>query len=338
MNMIFGGRVLHFIMQGAYDSGDTENISLNITLTESWQEIEWQWIMNTPGQANGSMAAWLGTTQVFSQTGREYRGPNPGTVASDGLNNGSNNHVNNVRLYAQFGQGTIYLDRVATGNTRIGTTGQSPPLTLSPSTQPSGQVSVPYLGTTVTADGIAPRTFSASGLPPGVLLSTTGAWSGTPSAPGTFSTLVGATDSSVPARQGSITYPIVINPVAGDINTRNKRESSYSIAFPCFRVRPLPDGSLATTADRTHMAYQYAGITPVMAGPINTRNKRQSCYSLAFPAFRVRPNPDGSLANADDRTHMAYEYAGITTAAIPPGGRDGTIGRGTFKGIGLGMR
>ncbi len=339
------GSALAFVLQNSYDTVpphctfppcDTQNLYLNISLSTSWKEVEWEWIMNTPGVSNGSMRAWETVNEVqvlrFEHTGRQYRGPTVGE--------GSQTYVDNIRIYSQLGSGFRYLDAIAVGNQRIGSVGQilPPPLTLSPSTQPSGMVGVPYLGTPVTADGIAPRTFIASGLPPGLVLNTAGSWSGTPTNPGTFSTLVGATDSSVPARQGSITYPIVINPAAGDINTRNKRESCYSLAFPAFRVRPNPDGSLANAADRSHMAYQYAGIAPVTGGPINTRNKRESCYSIAFPGFRVRPNPDGSLANAADRTHMAYEYAGIATAAAPPGGGDGTIGRGLFRGIGRGMR
>jgi hypothetical protein len=134
LEMIFGGRGLIFALQGAYDSTDSENIPMNITLNSSWQEIEWKWFLNDPGIANGSMTCWLKQGGVWVQTAhyanRQYRGPNPGTTASDGQNNGSNNFVNNVRNYMQFGTGTIYLDNYTVANSRIGTGGEEqPPVT-----------------------------------------------------------------------------------------------------------------------------------------------------------------------------------------------------------------
>lgn len=46
---------------------------------------------------------------------------------------------------------------------------------------------------------------------------------------------------------------------------------------------------------------------------IDTRNKRASVLNVFLPR-RVYPNPDGSLANANDRTHMIMRYAGIAGA------------------------
>ncbi len=46
---------------------------------------------------------------------------------------------------------------------------------------------------------------------------------------------------------------------------------------------------------------------------IDTRNKRASVIRVFMPG-RIHPNPDGTLANANDRTHMVMRYAGITSA------------------------
>lgn len=110
---------LFFALQGAYDTNNTQHHNLGITVTEQWQEVEFQWIMNDPGQANGSMTAWSNGVQTFHQSGRQYRGP---TVAT-----GSQTFVDNVRNYIQFGTGSLYLDRYATGNQRIGSGGVPPP-------------------------------------------------------------------------------------------------------------------------------------------------------------------------------------------------------------------
>jgi len=44
---------------------------------------------------------------------------------------------------------------------------------------------------------------------------------------------------------------------------------------------------------------------------IDSRNKRASCLSLGLAIARVFANPDGSLANVNDRQHSAYLYSGI---------------------------
>ncbi len=43
---------------------------------------------------------------------------------------------------------------------------------------------------------------------------------------------------------------------------------------------------------------------------VDTRNKRASVINYDM-AGRVFPNPDGSLANSNDRVHVGTEYAGI---------------------------
>lgn len=43
---------------------------------------------------------------------------------------------------------------------------------------------------------------------------------------------------------------------------------------------------------------------------IDTRNKRASIIKI-FTVGRVYPNPDGSLSNSTDRSHVGTRYAGI---------------------------
>ncbi|MGH7179991.1 MAG: hypothetical protein ACREJC_21620 [Tepidisphaeraceae bacterium] len=44
------------------------------------------------------------------------------------------------------------------------------------------------------------------------------------------------------------------------IDTRDRRASCINFDLPCGRVYPNPDGSLASQADRQHMAGKYPGI------------------------------------------------------------------------------
>lgn len=44
---------------------------------------------------------------------------------------------------------------------------------------------------------------------------------------------------------------------------------------------------------------------------IDTAAKRASCLGLALIIGRCGPIPDGSLANAADRAHIAYSYSGL---------------------------
>jgi len=78
-------------------------------------------------------------------------------------------------------------------------TAAPPTITLSPTTLPSGVKGVPYPATTLAAaGGTAPYTFAVTVgmLPPGLTLTPAGALSGTPSATGSFTFTVQATDAN----------------------------------------------------------------------------------------------------------------------------------------------
>ena len=87
-------------------------------------------------------------------------------------------------------------------------------LALSPSTLSSATVGTSYTNgsASITATGGTPSyTYSATGLPAGVSLSSIGAFSGTPTAGGTFSVTVAAKDSASPQNSGSMTYSLLVN-------------------------------------------------------------------------------------------------------------------------------
>lgn len=44
------------------------------------------------------------------------------------------------------------------------------------------------------------------------------------------------------------------------VDTRDKRDSAVGLSLPWRCRLPLPDGSLAATGDRLHLAYLYSGL------------------------------------------------------------------------------
>ena len=66
--------------------------------------------------------------------------------------------------------------------------------------------------------------------------------------------------------------------------------------------------------------------------PVDSQNKRASAIFVILPFSRIYPNPDGDLANVEDRTHMAWLYNGNAASAAQAtgGGRFRTL-----MGVGL---
>ncbi len=52
-------------------------------------------------------------------------------------------------------------------------------------------------------------------------------------------------------------------------------------------------------------------LISIIIGGINNNNKRYSMFGLFLPFARLSPVPDGGFANAADRRHLSYGYAGI---------------------------
>jgi hypothetical protein len=85
-------------------------------------------------------------------------------------------------------------------------------LMIDTATLPDGEVGLAYTATVVASGGTAPYAFSVAtgALPPGLQLAPTGAITGTPTSPGTFTLSVQATDSSVSPQVAARSYSIAI--------------------------------------------------------------------------------------------------------------------------------
>ena len=103
-------------------------------------------------------------------------------------------------------------DSLGSTDSKTYTVAITSPFSISPSTLPGDTVNVPYSQTLTASGGTGTVTFTTTSgtLPTGVTLSTGGVLSGTPTATGSFSFTVTATDSA--NHMANQAYTMVINP------------------------------------------------------------------------------------------------------------------------------
>lgn len=110
----------------------------------------------------------------------------------------------------------------------------TPPLTLACGSATTGQVGVPYSSSLVATGGVPPYTFSiiSGALPPGLTLnSSTGAITGTPTTPGTFTFVTQVTDSTgATATTGEAGCTITITPATPPQIAVTKTPDSATVA------------------------------------------------------------------------------------------------------------
>ena len=124
---IVGGKTFMVGTQNVPTIGSTVNQWSNITFQDArWYCIETYEQMNTPGVANGISRAWIDGVQVMNVTDVLYRQA------------GDNSVFLNNRLYRQTGRGSIWYDRLAVGDTRIGCLGSVPTGDITPPSAPAG--------------------------------------------------------------------------------------------------------------------------------------------------------------------------------------------------------
>ena len=111
--------------EGPYDSAGASDLFYSgvQVSTSAWQQIEFEWKLNTPGQPDGLMRLWVDGVLRIERLNRQWVGPTP---TSTGLHHNnvtpSTLTTDSIQLYMQCGLGTMYYDRIAVGNTRIGPT------------------------------------------------------------------------------------------------------------------------------------------------------------------------------------------------------------------------
>jgi hypothetical protein len=109
------------LMEGPYDYAGTYILDSGVTPSQtSWDQVEFEWQLNTPGQSNGLMRLWVNGTLRAEQLGKQYIGPTSTSKGASGLPNPSTYLLKTAQIYIQAGLGSFYFDRFAVGDTRIG--------------------------------------------------------------------------------------------------------------------------------------------------------------------------------------------------------------------------
>ncbi|TKB95638.1 MAG: hypothetical protein E8D41_00315 [Nitrospira sp.] len=124
------------VMEAPYDQADAYLLNSGVVPSQtSWDQVEVELLLNTPGQSNGLIRLWVNGVLRGETLNRQWIGPTPTSKCGNGNNTcPSTWSVKATQIFIQAGLGTIHYDRFAVGNTRIGlTTGQ----TSSDSTPPA---------------------------------------------------------------------------------------------------------------------------------------------------------------------------------------------------------
>jgi len=96
---------------------------------------------------------------------------------------------------------------------------QGTALIITTAPAPSGTAGLYYSTTLGAQGGTAPYSWTATGLPPGLSLSTAGVLSGTPTSPGSYAVAVQVADSSSPALSATQNFGITIVPASSSSGT-----------------------------------------------------------------------------------------------------------------------
>lgn len=161
----------------------------------------------------------------------------------------------------------------------------TPPLTLTSASLPSGTVGNPYSATAGTASGgTIPYTWTATGLPPGISISSSdGTLAGTPTVAGNFTPTVTVRDSSGSMRQAQAS--VVVNPA------------------------PLPP---VTTADRTFAGTTGVSFSAQLVATGGDSNYTWSATTTPPPGLSLSSN--GVLAGSPTTTGTFSFTARVSSA------------------------
>jgi hypothetical protein len=127
------------VMEGPYDYAGTYVLSSGIAPSQtSWDQVEFEWKLNTPGQSNGLMRLWVNGVLRAEQLNKAYIGPTSTSIGASGQLNPSTLLIRTAQIYIQAGLGQIYYDRFAVGDTRIGLAGSTTGSDTTSPTIPTG--------------------------------------------------------------------------------------------------------------------------------------------------------------------------------------------------------
>lgn len=107
-----GDKLWNVGLQNVPSFGAATTVDSTFTFSDGqWYCLETREVLNTPGVSNGILQAWVDGVLVMDRSDILYR------------QSGDTSLFNNNRMYRQTGQGSLWFDRLAVGDTRIGCLG-----------------------------------------------------------------------------------------------------------------------------------------------------------------------------------------------------------------------
>jgi hypothetical protein len=190
---------------------------------------------------------------------------------------------------------TVTDARAATAAQSFGVTIAAPPLVIITASAPNGTVGSAYSMVFAASGGVPPYTWSASGLSAGVSMASSGALSGTPTAPGTLSFTVAVKDSAGATASKTFQVTIVLPP------------------GPSLNFAGLPDNSNPATQPRLQ-------VTLVSAYPVDVT----VTLTMTFAADSGPDDPAVQFSSGG-RTARIVVAAGSTAGSTDAGVQTGTV-------------
>jgi hypothetical protein len=178
-----------------------------------WQDEAWQWLMGS--NSTGPLTI---TTSSLPQgiVGTPYTGNLSATggvlpytwnatglpaglmLASTGQITGTPTAAGTAAVMATVTDSATPAAMASGSVSLIVTSPGSHPLSITTSSLPAGVIGIPYTATLAAAGGTPPYSWAAAGLPAGLMISTSGQITGTPTTMGTSTVAVTVTDSATP--------------------------------------------------------------------------------------------------------------------------------------------
>lgn len=190
----------------------------------------------------------------------------------------------------------------------------TPSLVITTTSLPVGVAGQAYSKTLTSAGGLAPITWTASGLPANLSINSAGTISGTPSAAGTYQVIATATDSGIGESQqmAQVVFNLVVN---SDL-------AITTISLPPGAQSQRYTATLTATGGVTPYAWSQTGLPSGLS--INSSTGVISGAPTASGTFQVAVTVIDSGAMAQQTQHATFTLnigsnLTITTAGLPQG-------------------
>jgi hypothetical protein len=145
------------VVEAAYGPGSFMISGGPLVSFTSWDQVEVEVKMNTPGVADGLVRMWVNGALYIERTNIEFRGPTPSSVSSLGKLIPSTTTFSSDMFFIQCGLGALYVDRPAVGDARIGIVGAAGPTdTVAPSIPTGLAINGNVLSWTASTDSGTP--------------------------------------------------------------------------------------------------------------------------------------------------------------------------------------